>query len=36
VYNGTVYQLPIDPKKAYDSVRRTVIDNISGGAGGRK
>jgi hypothetical protein len=43
VYNGTVHQLPIDPNKAYDSVR-TVTDNISGdggdgsggGAGGRR
>jgi sorting nexin-29 len=27
-YNGTVYQLFIDFKKAYDSVRREVLYNI--------
>jgi sorting nexin-29 len=27
-YNGTVYQLFIDFKKAYDSVSREVLDNI--------
>jgi hypothetical protein len=28
VYNGTVHQLFIDIKKAYDSVRREVLYNI--------
>jgi hypothetical protein len=28
-YNGTVHQLFIDFKKAYDSVRREVLYNIS-------
>jgi hypothetical protein len=27
-YNGTVYQLFIDFKKAYDSIRRGVLYNI--------